>query len=90
MDNELSKSKTLILDDEDFDLQNIDMQEILSKAIQKLPADFIIIDISISIPLINLKITNEFSQDLILMQIENFSIQSKKAAGSYFYISVIL
>jgi hypothetical protein len=61
MERELSKSKTLILDDEDFDLQNIDMQEILSKAIQKLPADFIIIDISISIPLINLKVTNEFS-----------------------------
>ena len=67
MDNELSKSKTLILDDEDFDLQNIDMQEILSKAIQKLPADFIIIDISISIPLINLKITLIANKKIILI-----------------------
>jgi hypothetical protein len=61
MDSELNKSKSIILDDEDFDLQNIDMQEILSKAIQKLPSDFLIIDISIQLPLINLKVTNEFS-----------------------------
>ena len=61
MDSELNKSKSIILDDEDFDLQNIDIQEILSKAIQKLPSDFLIIDISIQLPLINLKVTNEFS-----------------------------